>query len=59
MKAYLPRSLLSGAYGIMDPREVRAGLVDADGNLAYIDGSVEDAQRMLWGTDSVVLPTRA
>ena len=40
VKAYLPRRLLSGVYGIMHPDEVRAALIDNNGTLSYVAGSV-------------------
>ena len=47
VRAYLPRRLLSGYYGIMDPEDVRAALLDENGTLSYITGSVRDPEEGL------------
>ena len=44
VRAFIPRRLLSGNYGIMDPEDVRAALLDSNGSLSYINGSVRDAE---------------
>ena len=38
--AFLPRRLLSGKFGIMDPQDVKAALVVEGGGLSYLDGSL-------------------
>ena len=41
IRAYIPRRLHSGHYGIMDPDDVRAAVIDENGSLSFIDRSVE------------------
>ncbi len=42
VRAYLPRRLLSGYFGIMDPQDVKAALVDSDGAMFFVEGSLRD-----------------
>ena len=42
VQAFLPRRLLSGHYGILDPNEVRAALIDESGVLSYVSGSLDE-----------------
>jgi hypothetical protein len=43
--AYIPRRLLSGHYGIMDPDDVRAAVIDENGSLKFCSGmSVENPE---------------
>ena len=44
IRAYIPRRLLSGHYGIMDPDDVRAAVIDENGTLSFVQGSVENAE---------------
>ena len=39
IKAHIPRRLLSGHYGIMDPNEVKAAIVDSEGRMSFVQGS--------------------
>ena len=43
ISAYLPRRLLSGYYGIMDPQDVKAALISESGALSYVDGSLRES----------------
>ena len=43
VSAYLPRRLLSGYYGIMDPQDVKAALISESGALSYVNGSLRDS----------------
>ena len=38
-KAHIPRRLLSGHYGIMDPNQVKAAIVDSEGRMSFVQGS--------------------
>ena len=42
VRAYLPRRLLTDNFGIMDPNDVKAAILDSDGKLNYINGSFEE-----------------
>jgi protocatechuate 3,4-dioxygenase beta subunit len=42
VQAFLPRRLLSGQYGILDPNDVRAALIDDSGVLSYVSGSLDE-----------------
>ncbi|MDG0965450.1 MAG: carboxypeptidase-like regulatory domain-containing protein [Opitutales bacterium] len=41
VRAYIPRKLLSDYYGLMNPNMVKAALVDSNGSLSFLNGSVE------------------
>ena len=36
VKAHIPRRLLSGMYGIMNPNDVKSAIINQDGNLTYL-----------------------
>ena len=36
VKAHIPRRLLSGMYGIMNPNDVKSAIINKDGNLTYL-----------------------
>ena len=40
VRALLPRSLLSGQFMIMDPSQVKAAVVESNGSLSYVTGSI-------------------
>ena len=44
VRALIPRRLLSGNYGIMDPNDVRAALVDKNGTMSFITGSIRESE---------------
>ena len=44
IRAYIPRRLLSGHYGIMDPDHVRAAVIDENGTMSFVQGSVENPE---------------
>ena len=41
VRAYIPRKLLSDYYGLMDPSMVKAAIIDSNGSLSFVNGSVE------------------
>ena len=44
IRAYIPRRLLSGHYGIMDPDHVHAAVIDENGTMSFVQGSVENPE---------------
>jgi hypothetical protein len=41
VRAFIPRKLLSDYYGLMDPSMVKAAIIDSNGSLSFVNGSVE------------------
>ena len=57
IRALIPRRLLSGHYGIMDPEEVRAAVVDQNGTMTFVNGSVTNPDENLVTTGAGFIRT--